>query len=55
MLAVCAGRCARAQETVFDIPSPDVLDKGKVYFELDGTARPVNPMYTFTPRIVIGT
>jgi hypothetical protein len=54
-LAVCAGRAARAQETVFDVPSPDVLDKGKVYFELDGTARPVNPMYTFTPRIVIGT
>jgi hypothetical protein len=53
-LAVCAGRAARAQQTVFDVPSPDVLDKGKVYFELDGTARPVNPMYTFTPRIVIG-
>jgi hypothetical protein len=53
-LALCAGRTARAQQTVFDVPSPDVLDKGKLYFELDGTARPVNPMYTFTPRIVIG-
>lgn len=53
-LTLCAGKAARAQETVFDVPSPDVLDKGKVYGELDGTARPVNPFYTFTPRIVIG-
>lgn len=43
-----------AQETVFDVPSPDILDKGKVYGELDGTARPVNPVYTFEPRVVVG-
>jgi hypothetical protein len=42
------------QETVFDIPSPDILDKGKVYGELDGTARPVDPVYTFEPRMVVG-
>jgi len=42
------------QETVFDVPSPDILDKGKVYFELDGTARPVDPAYTFEPRVVVG-
>jgi hypothetical protein len=42
------------QETVFDVPSPDILDKGKVYGELDGTARPVNPVYTFEPRVVVG-
>ena len=54
LLAIFAGRAACAQQTVFDVPNPDVLDKGKVYGELDGTARPVNPMYTFTPRIVIG-
>lgn len=53
-LALCAARVARAQETVFDVPSADVLDKGKVYFELDSTARPVNPMYTTTPRIMVG-
>jgi hypothetical protein len=43
-----------AQETVFDVPSADVLDKGKVYGELDVTARPVDPVGTFTPRVVVG-
>jgi hypothetical protein len=45
---------ALGQETVFDVPNPDILDRGKVYGELDGTARPVNPVYTFTPRVVVG-
>lgn len=45
---------AHAQETVFDVPSADILDKGKVYGELDGTVRPVNPIHTFTPRVVVG-
>jgi hypothetical protein len=45
---------ALGQETVFDVPSPDILDKGKIYGELDGTARPVNPVYTFEPRVVVG-
>ncbi len=45
---------ALGQETVFDVPSPGVLDQGKVYGELDGTARPVDPIYTFTPRVVVG-
>jgi hypothetical protein len=47
-------RSVRCQETVFDVPSADVLDKGKVYGELDGTVRPVDPLATFTPRVVIG-
>jgi hypothetical protein len=42
------------QETVFDVPSADILDKGKVYGELDGTLRPVDFLATFTPRIVVG-
>lgn len=45
---------AYGQETVFDIPSADILDKGKVYGELDGTVRPVDPLATFTPRVVYG-
>lgn len=45
---------AYGQQTVFDVPSADVLDKGKVYFELDGTVRPVDPLATFTPRVVVG-
>ena len=48
-----AGR-ARAQETVFDVPSADFLDRGKVYGELDGTLWPVDFLATFTPRVVVG-
>jgi hypothetical protein len=45
---------AYGQQTVFDVPSADVLDKGKVYGEVDGTVRPVDPLATFTPRMVVG-
>ena len=45
---------AYGQETVFDVPSADILDKGKVYGELDGTVRVVDPLATFTPRVVVG-
>src|SRR5277367_4133855 len=45
---------AYAQETVFDVPSADILDQGKVYGELDGTLRPVDFLATFTPRVVVG-
>src|SRR5271155_2754099 len=47
-------RGAHGQETVFDVPSADVLDQGKVYGELDGTVRPVDASVTFTPRVVVG-
>jgi hypothetical protein len=45
---------AYGQETVFDVPNADILDAGKVYGELDGTVRVVDPLATFTPRVVIG-
>lgn len=45
---------AYGQETVFDVPSADILDKGKAYGELDGTLRPVDFLATFTPRVVVG-
>jgi hypothetical protein len=45
---------AYGQETVFDVPSADVLDAGKIYGELDGTVRVVNSFATFTPRVVVG-
>ena len=54
LLAVFPVCGAYGQQTVFDVPSADVLDKGKVYGELDGTVRPVNPLATFTPRVVVG-
>jgi hypothetical protein len=53
-LLLAAARFACAQETVFDVPSADILDKDKVYGELDGTAQPTASFFTYTPRVVIG-
>ncbi len=49
----------RAQQTIFNVPSTDVLDKGKVYAELDASLKPINgsdvPKFSsFVPRVVIG-
>jgi hypothetical protein len=50
---------ARAQQTIFNVPSTDVLDKGKVYAELDAAFKPNNQrdvqrFSSFTPRVVAG-
>lgn len=50
---------ANAQQTVFNVPTADVLDKGKVYVELDGSFKTNNDgalrkFSSFVPRIVIG-
>src|SRR5690349_20429171 len=45
---------ARAQETVFNVPSGDILDPGKVYTELDVTYQHSQDLGGFTPRIVVG-
>jgi hypothetical protein len=49
-----------AQQTIFNVPSTDVLDKGKVYAELDVSFKPndssaVNKFSSFVPRVVVGT
>lgn len=45
-----------AQQTVFNVPTTDVLDPGKVYFELDISAKPNEPKFSsFVPRVVVGT
>src|SRR6266496_3535387 len=49
----------RGQQTVFNVPTTDVLDKGKVYFELDISAKPndsdaLNKFSSFVPRLVVG-
>lgn len=49
----------QAQQTVFNVPTTDVLDQGKVYFELDISAKPNNseavPRFSsFVPRVVVG-
>lgn len=46
--------CSVAQETVFNVPSGDVLDRGKVYTEFDFTYRPDHAFKTYTPRFVVG-
>ncbi len=48
-----------AQQTVFNVPTTDVLDKGKVYFELDISAKPndtdaLGHFSSFVPRLVVG-
>jgi len=50
---------ANAQQTIFNVPSTDVLDKGKVYAELDASLKPtggsdVAKFSSFVPRVVIG-
>jgi hypothetical protein len=45
---------SQAQETVFNVPSGDVLDRGKIYGELDFTYRPNDGTQGYTPRVVIG-
>jgi hypothetical protein len=49
-----------AQQTIFNVPSSDILGKGKVYVELDATfrfddSRTINRFSGFVPRIVAGT
>jgi len=48
-----------AQQTIFNVPTTDVLDKGQVYFELDAAFKPTSQsalsrFSSFTPRIVVG-
>lgn len=50
---------AHGQQTVFNVPTTDVLDKGKVYFELDISAKPndtdaLGHFSSFVPRLVFG-
>jgi hypothetical protein len=49
----------RAQQTIFNVPTTDVLDRGKVYAELDASLKPndseaVPRFSSFVPRVVVG-
>ncbi len=60
MLMISFAARANAQQTIFNVPSTDILDKGKVYVELDSTfrfndTRSVNKFSSFVPRVVAGT
>ncbi|MGE5276686.1 MAG: hypothetical protein ACM3SU_06810 [Acidobacteriota bacterium] len=46
---------ARAQQTIFNVPTADVLDRGKFYLESDALWRPQEPNFAlFTERGVYG-
>lgn len=49
-----AASVAFAQQTVFNVPSADVLERGKAYAELDITYQHSSESASFTPRIVVG-
>lgn len=54
LLVILSAGCAVAQETVFNVPSGDVMDRGKVYTEFDFSYRPNDAFKTYTPRVVVG-
>lgn len=61
LLSAAAPAGTRAQQTIFNVPSSDVLDRGKVYGELDATFKPnrdagnaVGRFSSFVPRVVVG-
>ena len=40
---------ANAQQTIFNVPTPDVLERGKIYVELDASPEQIS---NFVPRVV---
>ena len=53
LLWLCA--CAYSQQTVLSVPSADVLERGKAYFELDSTVHTSPYDSIWAPRLVFGT
>jgi hypothetical protein len=53
-LFIVTGPAALAQQTLFNVPSADVLDKGKVYGEFDFAFRWDANTGVYTPRLVTG-
>jgi len=58
-VALMAPAALHAQQTIFNVPSTDVLDRGKVYGELDVSFKPtdspsINKFSSFVPRVVVG-
>lgn len=52
LFALCG--LAQSQQTVLNVPSADVLDRGKAYFELDTTLHTKPYSSTWSPRLVFG-
>jgi hypothetical protein len=54
LLGLLLSGASAAQETIFNVPSGDVLDKGKAYGESDLAYLWDASAATYTPRIVVG-
>src|SRR5438477_10814505 len=55
LLVGAAAAPTAAQQTIFNLPSADVLEKGKTYLEEDDLWRPQEPRFAvFTVRGVYG-
>ena len=54
VLGILAVSPSSAQQTVFNVPSGDVLDRGKIYAELDITHSWTADVSSSSPRIVVG-
>lgn len=60
LFLTCAAGVASAQQTIFNVPTTDVLDQGKVYVELDAAFKTndqeaLGKFSSFVPRVVVGT
>ncbi|MGH9819998.1 MAG: hypothetical protein ACRD43_07490 [Pyrinomonadaceae bacterium] len=54
-----SGAAISAQQTIFNVPTTDVMDKGKVYAELDASFKTndqdaLRKFSSFVPRVVVG-
>src|SRR5688572_30604588 len=59
VFTVLLGAPAKAQQTIFNVPTPDVLDRGKLYVELDAAFKTnhqdaLGKFSSFVPRLVVG-
>lgn len=60
LMLLCASDSeTRAQQTIFNVPTTDVLERGKVYAELDAGFKPndseaASRFSSFVPRVVVG-
>jgi len=55
LAALALPSVSRGQQTIFNVPSADVLDRGKTYLELDVLGRPQDPDFAlFSGRGVYG-
>src|ERR1044072_9018335 len=59
LFILSAAIAASAQQTIFNVPTTDVMDPGKVYLELDASFKTndqaaLGKFSSFVPRVVAG-